>query len=81
MIKNSWKIVDDKRTNVRSRLETMTGIKECYQYKKEMLGTERTLNEINIMYPQRLAKERGERINENIKYIKSNSRRKKINKK
>jgi hypothetical protein len=44
-----------------------------------MLGTERTLNEINIMYPQRLAKERGERINENIKYIKSNSRRKKIN--
>jgi hypothetical protein len=46
-----------------------------------MLGTERTLNEINIMYPQRLAKERGERSNENIKYIKSNSRRKKINKK
>jgi hypothetical protein len=44
-----------------------------------MLGTERTLNEINIMYPQRLAKERGERINEKIKYIKSNSRRKKIN--
>jgi hypothetical protein len=30
MIKNSWKIVDDKRTNVISRLETMTGIKECY---------------------------------------------------
>ena len=39
MIKNSWKIVDDNRTNVRSRLKAMAVIKECYKYKMEMLGT------------------------------------------
>ena len=34
MIKNSWKIVDDNRTNVKSRLKAMSIIKECYKYKK-----------------------------------------------
>ena len=58
MIKNSWKIVDDNRTNVRSRLKAMAVIKECYKYKMEMLGTERTLNQMNIMYQQMLVKEK-----------------------
>jgi hypothetical protein len=58
MIKNSWKIVDDNRTNVRSRLKAMAVIKECYKYKMEMLGTERTLNQMNTMYQQMLVKER-----------------------
>ena len=50
MIKNSWKIVDDNRTKIRSRLKAMTVIKECYKYKMEMLVTERTLNQMNTMY-------------------------------
>ena len=58
MIKNSWKIIDDNRTNVRSRLKAMTVIKECYKYKMEMLGTERTLNQINNMYQQMLVKKK-----------------------
>jgi hypothetical protein len=58
MIKNSWKIVDDNRTNIRSRLKAMNVIKECYKYKMEMLGTERTLNQMNNMYKQMLMKER-----------------------
>jgi len=33
MIKNSWKIVDDNRTNVKSRLKAMSVIKESYKYK------------------------------------------------
>ena len=58
MIKNSWKIVDDNRTNVRSRLKAMSVIKECYKYKMEMLGTERTLNQMNTMYQQMHMKEK-----------------------
>ena len=58
MIKNSWKIVDDNRTNVRSRLKAMSVIKECYKYKKEMLGTEQKLNQMNTMYQQMLVKEK-----------------------
>jgi predicted transcriptional regulator len=58
MIKNTWKIVDDNRTNVRSRLKAMSVIKECYKYKMEMLGTENTLNQMNNMYKQMLMKER-----------------------
>ena len=52
MIKNSWKIVDDNRTNVKSRLKGMSVIKECYKYKMEMLGTERTLSLMNALYQQ-----------------------------
>ena len=58
MIKNSWKIIDDNRTNVRSRLKAMTVIKECYKYKMEMLGIEITLNQINNMYQQMLVKKK-----------------------
>jgi predicted transcriptional regulator len=58
MIKNSWKIVDDNRTNVRSRLKAMAVIKECYKYKMEMLGTERTLNQMNAVYQQISLKEK-----------------------
>jgi DNA-binding transcriptional regulator LsrR (DeoR family) len=58
MIKNSWKIVDDNRTNVKTRLKAMSGIKECYKYKMEMLGTERTLNQMNTLYKQMLVKEK-----------------------
>jgi hypothetical protein len=58
MIKNSWKIVDDNRTNVRSRLKAMSVIKECYKYKMEMLGTENTLNQMNNLYEQVLVKEK-----------------------
>ena len=58
MIKNSWKIVDDNRTNVKSRLKAMSVIKECYKYKKEMLGTEQKLNQMNTMYQQMLVKEK-----------------------
>ena len=58
MIKNSWKIVDDNRTNIRSRLKAMSVIKECYKYKMEMLGIERTLNQMNTLYRQMLIKEK-----------------------
>src|SRR5215207_4113311 len=58
MINNSWKIVDDNRTNVRSRLKAMSVIKECYKYKTEMLGTERTLDQMNTVYNQMLVKEK-----------------------
>ena len=58
MINNSWKIVDDNRTNVRSRLKAMSVIKECYKYKTEMLGTERTLNQMNTLHQQMLVKEK-----------------------
>jgi predicted transcriptional regulator len=58
MIKNSWKIVDDNRTNVKSRLKAMSVIKECYKYKTEMLGTERTLNQMNTLYQQMIVKEK-----------------------
>lgn len=36
----------------------MAVIKECYKYKIEMLGTERTLNQMNTMYQQMLVKEK-----------------------
>jgi len=58
MIKNSWKIVDDNRTDAKSRLKAISVIKECYKYKTEMLGTERTLNQMNILYNQMLVKEK-----------------------
>jgi predicted transcriptional regulator len=58
MIKNSWKIVDDNRTNVRSKLKAMSVIKKCYKYKMEMLGTERALNQMNNLYQQTLVKEK-----------------------
>jgi hypothetical protein len=58
MIKNSWKIVDDNRTNVRSRLKAMSVIKECYKYKMEMLGTENILNQMNNTSKQMLMKEK-----------------------
>ena len=58
MIKNSWKIVEDNRTNVKTRLKAMSGIKECYKYKMEMLGTENTLNQMNTLYQQMLVKEK-----------------------
>jgi hypothetical protein len=49
IIKNLWKIVDDNRTNVKSRLRAMSTIKECYKYKREILGTERMLNQMNAL--------------------------------
>ena len=58
MIKNSWKVVDDNRTNARSKIKAMSVIKECYKYKMEMLGTERTLNQMNSIYQQMLMKEK-----------------------
>jgi predicted transcriptional regulator len=58
MIKNSWKIVDDNRTNVKSRLKAMTVLKECYKYKTEMLGTENILNQMNNLNKQILMKEK-----------------------
>ena len=58
MIKNSWKIVDDNRTNVKSRLKAMSKIKECYKYKMEILGTENIMNQMNNMSKQMLIKER-----------------------
>ena len=58
MIKNSWKIVDDNRTNVKSRLKAMSVIKECYKYKTEMLGIENTLNHMNTVYNQMLVNEK-----------------------
>jgi hypothetical protein len=58
MLKNSWKIVDDNRTNVKSRLKAMSVIKECYKYKTEMLGTEKMLNQMNTLYQQMLVKEK-----------------------
>jgi hypothetical protein len=58
MIKNSWKIVDDNRTNVKSRLKAMSVIKECYKYKTEMLGTARMLNQMNTLHQQMLVKEK-----------------------
>jgi hypothetical protein len=58
MIKNTWKIVDDNRTNVRSRLKAMSVIKECYKYKTEMLETESRLNQMNNVYKQMLVKEK-----------------------
>jgi predicted transcriptional regulator len=58
MIKNSWKIVDDNRTNVKSRLKAMSVIRECYKYKTEMLGTEQKLNQMNTLYQQMLMKEK-----------------------
>ena len=36
----------------------MSVIKECYKYKTEMLGTERTLNQMNTVYNQTLMKEK-----------------------
>jgi predicted transcriptional regulator len=58
MIKNLWKIVDDNRTNVKSRLKAMSVIRECYKYKTEMLGTEQKLNQMNTLYQQMLMKEK-----------------------
>jgi hypothetical protein len=58
MIKNSWKIVDDNRTNVKSRLKAMSVINECYKYKTEMLGTAGTLNQMNTLHQQMLVKEK-----------------------
>jgi hypothetical protein len=58
MIKNSWKIVDDNRTNVRSRLKAMAVIKESYRYKMELFGTERMLNQMNALYQQMSLKEK-----------------------
>src|ERR687898_2611766 len=58
MIKNSWKIVDDNRTNVKSRLKAISVIRECYKYKTEMLGTEQKLNQMNTLYQQMLMKEK-----------------------
>ncbi len=58
MIKNLWKIVDDNRTNVKSRLKAMSTIKECYKYKTEILGTEQKLNQMNTLYQQMLVKEK-----------------------
>ena len=36
----------------------MSVIKECYKYKMEILGTERTLNQMNTLYKQMLVKEK-----------------------
>ena len=36
----------------------MSVIKACYKYKTEMLGTERTLNQMNTVYNQTLMKEK-----------------------
>ena len=56
MIKNSWKIVDDKRTNVKSSLKALSLIKNCYNHKTEMLATEQKLNQMNNLYQQMLMK-------------------------
>ena len=37
MIKNSWKIVDDNRTNVRSKIESNGGNKESTSIKRRCL--------------------------------------------
>jgi len=66
MIKNSWKIVDDNRTNVKSRLKAMSVIKECYKYKMEMLATENILNQMNHLYQQMLVKEKDLTKRENV---------------
>ena len=58
MIKNLWKIVDDNRTNIKSRLKAMSVIKECYKCKTEMLGTENTLNQMDTVYQQMLLQEK-----------------------
>jgi hypothetical protein len=60
MIKNSGKIVDDNRTNVKSRLKVKSVIKECYRYKRECLEqkTENTLNQMYTLYQQMLMKEK-----------------------
>jgi predicted transcriptional regulator len=50
IIGNSWKIVDDNRANIRSRLKAMTVIKECYKYKMEkMFRTEEALRNMKII--------------------------------
>jgi hypothetical protein len=36
----------------------MSVIKKCYKYKTEMLGTARTLNQMNTLYQQMLVKEK-----------------------
>ena len=66
MIRNSWKIVDDNRTNVRSRLKAMSVIKECYKYKMEMLATENILNQMNHLYQQMLVEEKDLTKRENV---------------
>ena len=66
MIKNSWKIVDDKRTNVKSSLKALSLIKECYKYKTEMLGTEQKLNQMNNLYQQMVMKEKDLTKRENV---------------
>jgi predicted transcriptional regulator len=76
MIKNSWKIVDDNRTNVKSRLKAMSVIKECYKYKTEMLGTENVKSNESFISADDC---QGERTNKKRKCIKSISRRKKTN--
>lgn len=58
MIKNTWKIVDDNRTNEKSRLKAMSVIQECYKYKTEMLETESRLNQMNNVYKQMLVNEK-----------------------
>ena len=76
MIKNSWKIVDDNRTNVRSRLKAMSVIKECYKYKMEMLGRENVKSDESFISANSYE---GKRHNKKRKYIESISRRKEIN--
>ncbi|HJS63786.1 MAG TPA: hypothetical protein VJ767_02880 [Nitrososphaeraceae archaeon] len=59
MIRNSWKIVDDNRANIRSRLKAMTVIKECYKYKMEkMFRTEETIRQMKSIYQELLLKEK-----------------------
>ena len=76
MIKNSWKIVDDNRTNVKSRLKAMSVIKECYKYKMEMLGRENVKSDESFISANSYE---GKRHNKKRKCIESISRRKEIN--
>lgn len=58
IIKSSWKIIEDNRTNVRSRLKTMSVIKMCYKYKMVMFETENRLYQMNNFYQEILMKEK-----------------------
>ena len=58
MIKNSWKIKDNDRTNITSTLKVMSVIIEWYRYKMEILGTENALNQMKNLYKELLVKER-----------------------
>lgn len=59
MIRNSWKILDYITANMRSRLKSMTIIKECYKHKTEiMFRTEEAIRQIKDIYQQMILKDK-----------------------